>query len=116
MAKRYDEQIEVSTTADDATPLSFTWRGRRYYVDERLSSWREGGRWWHSERAVASASAQIERNAVYEREFFRVVAHQAGMGGTGELDPDGFVVTCSSVYDICLDRIKGIWLMARLWD
>ena len=108
MAKRYDEQIEVSTADDggEVTPLSFTWRGRRYYVDERLSSWREGGRWWKS---------QPDRG-VYEQEFFRVAAHPAGMGGTGELDADGFIVTNSSVYDICLDRIRGIWLMARLWD
>ena len=114
MAKRYDEQIEVATADDGGvvTPLSFTWRGRRYYIDERLSSWREGGRWWRSPQG----SGASKRDGAYEREFFRVVAHPAGMGGSGELDADGFIITFSSVFDLCLDRIRGIWLMARLWD
>ena len=120
VAKRYDEQIEVATADDGGvvTPLSFTWRGRRYYVDERLSSWREGGRWWRSPDNGSGGSEKSDgsEKTAYEREFVRVVAHPAGMGGSGEIDADGFIVTCSSVFDLCLDRIRGIWLMARLWD
>lgn len=112
MAKRFDEPIEVTTDggawAEGTTaPVAFSWRGRRYYVDERLSTWREAGEWWQNETAP---------NGHYDREFFRVAAHPAGMGTTGELDADGFIVTCSSVYDIYRDRINDIWKLARLWD
>ena len=115
MAKRYDEPIEVSTDDsgwDPHTPLAFAWRGRRYYVDERLSSWREAGQWW---RAAASAGAPNE-SGPQEREYFRVVAHPAGSGSSGQLDADGFIINNSSVYDIYRDRINGIWRMGRVWD
>ena len=105
MAKRYDETIEVSiddsSWADERVPVAFSWRGKRYYVDERLSSWREAGQWWVSPE---------------EREYFRVVAHPAGSPATGELDADGFIVNNSSVYDIYRDRLNGSWRMGRVWD
>ena len=112
MAKRYEDPIEVATeeAGSDNAPLAFRWRGRQYFVDERLSSWREAGEWW---RAQASNSGS---NGVKEREYFRVLAHPAGMGATGDLDADGFIVSCSSVYDIYRDRIKGEWRLARIWD
>lgn len=121
MAKRYDEPIEVSTDDsgwDPSAPLAFAWRGKRYFVDERLSTWREAGQWWlpkpangkQPQRAAGSAGAP------YEREYFRVVAHPAGSGSTGELDADGFIVNNSSVYDIYRDRINGTWCMGRVWD
>jgi hypothetical protein len=133
VAKRYEDPIEVATeeAGPDVAPLAFRWRGRQYFVDERLSSWREAGEWW---QAAGSAAAQNkdavgsttdglghrpEQNGsgeVREREYFRVLAHPAGMGATGELDADGFFVSCSSVYDIYRDRIKGVWRMARVWD
>ncbi len=108
MAKRYDEPIEVVTeeagpAGSSRAPFAFSWRGRRYEIDERLSTWREGGEWWTS-------------NEVREREYFRVLAHPAGMQATGDIDSDGFIVTCSSVYDIYRDRIRGDWRLARLWD
>jgi hypothetical protein len=106
VAKRYEDPIEVATeeAGSEPAPLAFRWRGRQYFVDERLSSWREAGEWW-----LASGAAR-------EREYFRVLAHPAGSGATGDLDPDGFIVSCSSVYDIYRDRIKGEWRMARVWD
>jgi hypothetical protein len=104
MAKRYDEVVDVTLDgAADGVPLTFSWRGRNYTIDERLGSWREAGEWW-------------DPSGVHEREYFRVLAHPAGAGATGELDPDGFLVTNSSVYDLYRDRMHGVWRLARLWD
>lgn len=106
MSKRYDEAIEVtpdtSPTQDRAQlPVSFLWRGRRYEVDQHLSSWHEGGGW-------------------RERHFHRVLARPAGVFATGELDSDGFMLPPSSgtgaVYDIAFDRIKKAWKLSRVWD
>lgn len=110
MAKRYEDPIEVATdeTGFESAPVSFRWRGRHYYVDDRLSSWREAGEWWHSNGNGSKGTR--------EREYFRVLAHPAGMGATGDLDADGFFVSCSSVYDIYRDRINGRWRLARVWD
>lgn len=105
MAKRYDETIEVTPDpVDPAGPVAFSWRGRRYDIDEHLSSWREAGEWWQGANAR-------------ERDYFRVLARPAGALSTGELDADGsLVTTAAAVYDIYRDRIKGDWHMARLWD
>ncbi len=122
MAKRYDEPIEVATEdgapngsgwGDANPPLEFSWRGRRYYVEERLSSWREAGQWWEPRNDGKSAAGSA--GAHYEREYFRVIAHKAG-ATTGDLDADGFLITSSSVYDIYRDRTNGIWRMGRVWD
>jgi hypothetical protein len=105
VAKRYDETIEVTPDPiDPAAPVAFSWRGRRYDIDERLTTWREAGEWWQG-------------RDIREREYFRVLARPSGALATGELDADGFLITsCSAVYDIYRDRLKGDWRMARLWD
>ena len=105
MTKRYDEPIEVTPDPGDvAAPLSFSWRGRRYDVDQLLSTWREAGEWW-------------EREGVREREFHRVVAHPANRVATGELDADGFLISSpGAVYDIYRDRTRDDWRLARVWD
>ena len=104
MAKRYDESIEVTPDpADVDAPAAFSWRGRRYDIDERLSSWREAGEWWQGPTAR-------------EREYYRVLARPSGALATGDLDADGFMLGCSAVYDIYRDRINDVWRMARLWD
>ena len=99
MAKRYDEPIEV--TADltaGAVPVAFAWRGRRYEIDQHLTSWREGAARSHA------------------REFYRVLARPAGALATGELDADGFMTSPSAVYDITFDRLRRCWCLARIWD
>jgi hypothetical protein len=104
VTKRYDETIEVTADpTEPGAPLAFSWRGRRYQIDDRLSSWREAGEWWDSRTAR-------------EREYHRVLAHPAGALATGDLDADGFMVSCAAVYDIYRDRLRGGWRIARLWD
>ena len=102
MSKRYDEAIEVTPDPRAQLPISFLWRGRRYDVDQHLSSWREGGGW-------------------KERDCHRVLARPAGVFATGDLDPDGFMLppsagTPGAVYDLSFDRIKKAWKLSRIWD
>lgn len=103
MAKRYDDPIEVMADPHLAGPVAFSWRGRRYDVDEQLSTWRDAGEWWDKAKAR-------------EREYFRVLARPAGALASGDLDPDGFMVSRSAVYDIYFDRLRAAWRMERLWD
>lgn len=112
MSKRYDETIEVTpdpTGPEDTVrgPVAFRWRGRRYEIDQHLSSWREGAEWWHEQNAR-------------DRVCYRVLARPAGALATGELDADGFMTPSSvgspAVYDLFLDRVTGAWKLARVWD
>ena len=114
MTKRYDESIDVTPDPIDAdAPLSFQWRGRRYQIDQRLESWREGGEWWSSAGNGNGNSKQPR-----EREFHRVLARPFGASASGELDPDGFLVRdrYQAVYDLYRDRINDVWKLARVWD
>lgn len=104
MSKRYDEAIEViPDPSDGSAPISFSWRGRRYDVDQRLDAWREAGEWW-------------DGTAARERDYYRVVARPAGALATGDLDPDGFMTHVGAVYDVYRDRLRGSWRLARVWD
>ena len=98
MSKRYDEAIEVTPDRQAQLPISFSWRGRDYDVDQHLASWREGGGW-------------------KEKDFHRVLARPSGVFATGDLDPDGFMRTVpGAVYDLAFDRIKKAWKLSRIWD
>ncbi len=104
MSKRYDEAIEVRADGrGDGAPVAFTWRERRYDVDQHLGSWREAGEWWNGDGRR-------------DREYFRVAAHPAGTLATGDLDPDGFWCSVGAVYDIYRDRAAGGWRLVRIWD
>lgn len=104
MSKRYDEAIEVTPDpAQGGAPLAFSWRGRRYDVDQRLETWREAGEWWNG-------------SAAKEREYFRVLARPAGSLASGDLDADGFMTQVGAVYDVYRDRLRGAWRLARVWD
>ena len=121
MTKRYDEQIDVSPDPIDAhAPLAFLWRGRRYQIDQRLESWREGGEWWRAagnNRGRPRPDARADTHHPKEREFHRVLARPSGAAASGELDPDGFLVReHGAVYDLYRDRIAGTWKLARVWD
>ena len=102
MTKRYDDPIEVVGRGTDA-PLGFSWRGRRYAVDQQLEWWREAGEWWDGSR-------------LREREYHRVLARPADALATGDLDSDGFMCSAAAVYDVYLDRARGGWRLARIWD
>jgi Family of unknown function (DUF6504) len=104
VAKRYEEAIEVTLDpGNPASPIGFSWRGRRYDIDQHLMTWRDAGEWWKG-------------NAMREREYFRVLARPAGMLAIGDLDPDGCMHTVSAVYDVYRERGNGSWSLARLWD
>jgi len=104
LTKRYDEPIEVTPDpAEPAAPVAFSWRGRRYDIDQRLKSWREAGGWW-------------DHAQVREHEYHRVLARPSGMLCTGDLDADGFLQAVTGVYDLYRDRRGGGWRLARVWD
>lgn len=104
MTKRYDEPIEVAGGDLDGAPTSFSWRGRRYDVDQLVTSWIEGGEWWDPARAR-------------DQEYHRVIAHRRGQLVSGELDADGFLQRPPpAVYDLYRDRCRGDWRLARVWD
>jgi Family of unknown function (DUF6504) len=110
VSKRYDEAIEVVA---DSVPISFSWRGRRYVIDQQLSTWREGAEWWH---ARSNGGVSNEKRA-RDRDCYRVLARPAGSFATGELDPDGFMASApTAVYDIAFDRIQKAWKLSRIWD
>ena len=103
MTKRYDEAIDVtSDPLQSGAPLAFVWRERRYEVDQELSVWREAGAWWTDQPQ--------------EDEYHRVLARPAGVTSDGNIDADGFLTGLGAVFDLCFDRVRGIWRMARLWD
>lgn len=115
VTKRYDEPIEVTPDPIDAdAPIAFSWRGRRFDIDQRLASWREAGRWW--ERGSSPQSNGAARNGLMEREFFRVFARPSGALASGDVDADGFMVQVGAVYDVYRDRARGGWRLARVWD
>lgn len=126
MSKRYDEAIAVTADTSEtngraALPLSFSWRGRRYDIDQHLSSWREGGEWWQAPRGSKARSngrsSNGSRRAPQERDCFRVLARLSDAFATGELDSDGFMAPApSAVFDLVFDRSDQIWRLARIWD
>lgn len=108
MTKRYDDEIEVTSDPNpeaSGAPLAFVWRGRCYTIDQWLASWREAGEWWVS-----------RQSSPRDREYFRVLARPAESFSTGDIDPDGFLRTVGAVYDVYLDRARGGWRLARIWD
>jgi hypothetical protein len=104
MTKRYEEEIDVTLASWDAgAPVAFSWRGRRYEVDQRLACWREAGEWW-------------TENGRRDRTYHRILARPSGALATGDVDPDGFLVPAGAVYDVYLDLARGGWRLARVWD
>ena len=124
MSKRYDEAIEVipdplasgdSPGVSSRAPLAFSWRGRRYEIDQQLASWREGAEWWHARGPSTDGNGRGPR----DRDCYRVLARPAGALATGDLDADGFMTPPplpAAVYDLAFDRIRNSWLLARVWD
>ena len=104
VTKHYDEPIEVAGRDLDGAPVSFSWRGRRYDVDQLVTSWHEGREWW-------------DRAQARDDEYHRVIAHQRGQLASGELDSEGFLQRpAPAVYDLYRDRARGGWKLARVWD
>ena len=122
MSKRYDEAIEVTPdprSSGDTTvvPLAFSWRGRRYEIDQQLASWREGAEWWTA--AGRDRDARANGRGPRDRDCYRVLARPAGALASGDLDADGFMTPPpmpSAVYDLAFDRIRNSWSLARIWD
>jgi len=124
VTKRYDEPIEVTSDPfDPNAPLAFQWRGRRYEIDRRLSSWREGGEWWAGSNGTGPVRAGSTGDGSPEgarrgrdREYHRVLARPAGLYSGGDLDADGFMRSVGAVYDVYRDRVAEVWKIARVWD
>lgn len=115
MTKRYDDVIEVTSEPErSGAPLAFTWRGRRYAIDQLLDSWREAGEWWAARRNGSGPNGHGP--VMRDREYFRVLARPADSLATGDLDPDGSMRRVGAVYDVYLDRARGGWRLARIWD
>jgi Family of unknown function (DUF6504) len=117
VTKRYDEPIEVDQDPIDAdAPVAFSWRGRRFDIDQRLASWREAGQWWEPTGPARSHNDHAVRNELMEREFFRVLARPSGALASGDVDAEGFMISAGAVYDVYRDRARGGWRLARVWD
>lgn len=117
MTKRYDDVIEVTSEPEDpGAPLAFVWRGRRYAIDQLLGSWREAGEWWSARRGPTNSDRNGSVPTARDREYFRVLARPVDLLATGDLDPDGFMRSIGAVYDVYLDRARGGWRLARIWD
>ena len=122
MTKRYDDPIDVTPDpAHDGAPMAFSWRGRRYEVDQWLVTWRDAGEWSrrNSNRTGARNGNGNDRsasNGVREREYFRFLARPSGAFASGDLDADGFMQHPGAVYDVYLDRVRKEWRLARVWD
>jgi hypothetical protein len=86
MTRRYDEPIEVATA--DRTPVSFSWRGRRYVVQRLIKHWRESTSTWDPAHTA-------------DHDCFRVEAE----GGTYELRLDRRAAS-----------EQQAWRLARVWD
>lgn len=115
MAKRYNESIEVTPEGGiEGAPLSFSWRGRRYVVDQQLASWREAGEWWNVRRAGNGAGNGAPR--IRARAYYRLLARPSGALSTGEVDSEGFLNSAGAVYDIYFDQMLADWHLARVWD
>ncbi len=123
MAKRYNESIEVTPDGGiEGPPLSFSWRGRRYVVDQQLASWREAGEWWNVRGAGndagngASGGVGKRDSQMRARAYYRILARPSGALSTGEVDSEGFLCSAGAVYDIYLDQMRAEWHLARVWD
>ena len=121
VAKRYDEPIEVTADLDGGAPISFSWRGRRYDVDQQLTSWREAGQWsspgpYNGRFETQTKERGTTATGVRDREYFRVLARPAGALATGNLDANGFMQRPGAVYDVYRDPAPGVWRLARVWD
>ena len=111
MTKRYDESIEVTADPyDGEAPVAFSWRGRRYDIDQRLYSWREAGEWWNGHAGPRGA------DGVRDREYYRVLARPVGALATGDVDSEGLWEPVGAVYDVYWDRARRAWRLARVWD
>ena len=116
MSKRYDEPIDVTYAhGDDDAPVAFRWRDRRYEVHQRLESWRDAGEWWNGVGSDVRAR-RAGGGPVRDRVYVRVLAHPAARGATGDVDADALLRSATAVYDIYLDRVHGVWRLARIWD
>ena len=89
--KRYREGLEDVEVVADA-PAAFTWRGRRYRVEQVLGHWYEDEAWW---RRAGGVPERIERTDLWRLE--------AGDGTPSR-----------GVYEVV--RRGSTWRLDRIWD
>ena len=80
MLRRYDDPIEVRSSADG--PQAFVWRGRLYRVLAVLDHWQERRPWWRDALDAEGGLAAVEP----DRQVWRVEAGAGRAAGTGVYD------------------------------
>lgn len=67
MAHRYAEAVRVTLAQEDSTPrpTTFTWRGRRYFVDV-IGTWHLCSHWWNAGKSS-------------DRTYYRVLSSTQGV-------------------------------------
>lgn len=81
--RRYDEAVDVETSAGDI-PTRFRWRGRRYDVVEVLERWVAGRAWWREALDPRQGMAALHPDRL-EEHVWRVSARRAGRIGVYDL-------------------------------
>lgn len=71
--KRYDEPVAVRLDKNRSGPLWFTWRRRRYPVDEALAFWVVDRYWWDEARRESRSYWRVRSGGgIYEICFDRI--------------------------------------------
>ena len=117
MVRSYDDVVQVRepeaagmdrTSAGEASPQAFLWKGRLYVVRDVLAHWYERRAWWTESAALAvqGQSEQLEEGELpgADREIWRVEASAGRQAGTG-------------VYDLCRNPSgPESWRLLRVAD
>ena len=141
MSRLHTDPVEVRRHDDE--PAQFLWHGRLYVVREVLSRWTEAGGWWHSAAVGALATgdasepsqgppallrtAPVPSSPAVARRTWAEPAPDVGacVGPAGlddrecdwwRVDAAAGATAGSGVYDLCFDRSRSAWSLARVLD
>lgn len=78
MAKRYNEPIELTISAD-RQPRAFCWRGKQYRVESVIKRWTVNDEWWRqmgTRRFHAVVSARLHSQVGQYELVYEIGRHQ----------------------------------------